>query len=68
MHLIVALPSKIFSDKCLHMIDDNGNEYEFKGVEHIRFAKEIPEWYMKMPFVLLDGINKEVGQYFAAVK
>lgn len=66
--LIVGLSTEInlrIGDK---IYDDCNNEYEVKGIEMIRFAANIPYWYLKMTFTVLSGNPENVGKYFAKQK
>jgi len=63
--IIVALPWKIKPEKDCIFIDENGNQYEYRGCEMMRFSREIPEWYFKMVFAILSFPNGDIGEYFA---
>ena len=63
--LEVVLPWKIEPEKDCIIVDENGNQYEYKGCEMMRFSGEIPEWYFKMVFAILSFPEGDIGEYFA---
>lgn len=63
--IIVALPWKIEPEKDCFIIDENGNQYEYRGCEMMRFSGKIPEWYFKMVFAILSFPEGDIGEYFA---
>lgn len=63
--IIVALPWKIEPENDCIIVDENGNQYEYRGCEMMRFSGEIPEWYFKMVFAILSYPKGDIGEYFA---
>ena len=63
--IIVALPWKIEPENDCIIVDENGNQYEYRGCEMMRFSGEIPEWYFKMVFAILSFPEGDIGEYFA---
>ena len=63
--LEVVLPRKINPESECMIIDENGNQYEYKGCEMMSFRGEIPEWYYKMVFAILSFPEGDIGEYFA---
>ena len=63
--IIVALPWKIEPENDCIIVDENGNQYEYRGCEMMRFSGEIPEWYFKMVFAILSFPEGNIGEYFA---
>lgn len=63
--LEVVLPWKIEPKKDCIIVDENGNQYEYKGCEMMSFRGEIPEWYFKMVFAILSFPEGDIGDYFA---
>lgn len=63
--IIVALPWKIEPENDCIIVDENGNQYEYRGCEMMRFSGEIPEWYFKMVFAILSFPEGDFGEYFA---
>lgn len=63
--LEVVLPWKIEPEKNCIIIDENGNQYEYKSCEMMSFRGEIPEWYFKMVFAILSFSEGDIGEYFA---
>ena len=63
--IIVALPWNIEPENDCIIVDENGNQYEYRGCEMMRFSGEIPEWYFKMVFAILSFPEGDIGEYFA---
>ena len=63
--LIVALPWKINPEGNCIIVDENGNQYEYKGCEMMSFRSGIPEWHFKMVFAILSFPEGNIGEYFA---
>ncbi len=63
--LEVALPWKINPKKNCIIVDENGNQYEYRGCEMMSFRREIPEWHFKMVFAILSFPEGNIGEYFA---
>ena len=63
--LEVALPRTIEPEKDCIIIDENGNQYEYRSCEMMHFIGEIPEWYSKMVFAILSFPVGDIGEYFA---
>lgn len=62
--LLVSMPADIEPEKDHIMIDDKGNRYDYEGIAHLCFRRGIPEWYLKMPPVVLRGTYDNIGEYF----
>lgn len=63
--IIIAL-SRVMNLKIGDIIvDENGNEYEIKCFEMIRFVSDIPDWYMKISFAVVTYNSEKIGEYFA---
>ena len=63
--LIVALPWEINPEKDCIIVDENGNQYEYRGCEMMSFRGEIPEWHFKMVFAILSFPEGNIGEFFA---
>lgn len=63
--IIVALPWKIEPENDCIIVDEKGNQYEYRGCEMMSFRGEIPEWYFKMVFAILSFPEGDIGEYFA---
>lgn len=63
--LIVALPREVAPDNNCIYIDENGNRYDYRGAEMIRFKGTMPEWGFKMIFAILSYPEGDIGEYFA---
>ena len=63
--LDVVLPWEIAPEKDCIIIDENGNQYEYRGCETMSFGGRIPEWYFKMVFAILSFPDDAIGEYFA---
>ena len=63
--LEVVLPWEINPEKDCIIIDENGNQYEYRGCETMSFRGEIPEWHFKMVFAILSFPEGDIGEYFA---
>ena len=65
MGIIVALPSEINPDQDSVIIDENGNQYRYRGLEMMNFGGRSPKWYFKMIFAILSFPGGDIGEYFA---
>ena len=49
--------------------DENGNHFTFGGRNHIRFAGEIPEWYLECGECNMKWQEtKEIGKYLTIIE
>ena len=48
-----------------YVVDENEIRYQVLAFEMIRFANEIPEWYLKCLTMLISGDIRTLGQYLA---
>lgn len=66
--LIAILPWDIDIKKNDVIIDENGNQYKYRGCEMMSFRGEIPEWYFNMVCAILSFSSEHIGRYFAVKK
>ena len=66
--LIAILPWDIDIKKNDVIIDENGNQYKYRGCEMMSFRGEIPEWYFNMVCAILSFPSEHIGIYFAVKK
>lgn len=46
------------------LVDENGLEFLAKGLVHIRFSEDIPEWYFKLATIGVDVVKPcVIGKY-----
>ena len=66
--LIAILPWDIDIKKNDVIIDENGNQYKYRGCEMMSFRGEIPELYFNMVCAILSFSSEHIGRYFAVKK
>ena len=47
------------------LIDEIGREFVIKAFEMIRFSGNIPEWYLKVSNIAIQGKDYSIGEYLS---
>ena len=47
------------------LIDEHGREFVIKAFEMIRFAENVPEWYLKVSNIAIQGKDYSIGKYLS---
>jgi len=47
------------------LIDEHGREFVIKAFEMIRFAGNVPAWYLKVSNIAIQGKDYSIGEYLS---
>ncbi len=62
---IMTVPFEVVSQPDVWLVDENGFKFLSKGLMHVRFSGEIPDWYLKeLAIIGIDVVEPcEIGKY-----
>ncbi len=64
--LLCYIDSRINTRIGHELVDEDGHRFLLAGSEHVCFRNPFPEWYFKAPGYILEGNEKELGEYLTA--
>ena len=61
---ILIVPFEAVPKSNIWLIDENGFKFLSKGLVHIRFSGNIPDWYFKVATICVDVVKPEtIGEF-----